>query len=82
MGGVAPPLRLTAQTPSLRQRLAAPVGSVNAQHADHSPILRRHRLHEHRAQEKDSVTRATVKLNGETICAHPVNVRKRAGGSW
>ena len=59
---------------------ATPVGFVNAHLADHSPILRRHRLHEHRARENGGVTRATVSTDGETITVHiPLTFRKRGG---
>jgi hypothetical protein len=53
---------------------------VNAHLADHSPILRRHRLLEHWAREKGSVTRATVSADGEAITVHiPLTFRKRGG---
>jgi hypothetical protein len=43
-------------------------------------MLRRHRLLEHWAREKGSVTRATVSTEGETITVHTMLASRKRGG--
>jgi hypothetical protein len=62
----------------VNRRLASAI--VIAHLADNPPILRRHRLLEHWAQDNGGVPRATVPTDGETISVHiHMTFRKRGG---